>query len=182
MLFISSHGDIPISHLRSWNNRKTKSCRPLNTRSGFPPLVYFISELLQMPSFPLISNSCHLYDYFSASSLFPCTFLPFQSCIFSPSVGFMILLSYFHSAPTFFHNFYLFWQLATHCLRKYFPKDCSSPPCQRKHFRGLKNYYLIRKEDMTATFCYASKNSQKTEMSIQIIAVCHIWIKLSNIK
>lgn len=35
---------------------------------------------------------------------------------------------------------------------------------------------------MIATFQYSSKNSQKKEMLIQIIAICHFWIKLSSIK
>lgn len=134
-----------------------------------------------MLSFPLISHSCHLYNCFSSSSLFPCTFLPFWSCIFSHSMGFMTSFLFSFCSYTF-HNLYLSWQLATCCLRKYFPKDSSFPPRQRKHFHGYKSYYLNRKKDIIAKFQYLSKNSQKKEMLIQIIPICHFWIKLSSIK
>lgn len=182
MLFISSHGDILFSHLRSWNNRKTKACRPLNTKSGFasPGLLDLraLSNALFSLNVQFLSSPWLFFCFLSLS-------LYFSS---SPVLHLLSLSGLYDSSFLFsfcsyiFHNFYLFWQLATRCLRKYFPKDCSSPPCQRKHFHGLKNYYLNKKEDMTATFCYASKNSQKTEMLIQIIAVCHVWIKLSNVK
>jgi len=43
VLFTSSRGNIPISHLRSWINRKTKAADLLIPHLDLPPLVYLIS-------------------------------------------------------------------------------------------------------------------------------------------
>lgn len=124
-------------------------------------------------------SSLQLFFFFLSLSLYFSSFL----------VLYLLSLNGFYDSSFLFsfcsytsHNLYLSWQLATHCLRKYFPKDSAFPPHQRKHFHGYNSYYLKRKKDTIAAFQYSSKNSQKREMLIQIIAICHFWIKPSSTK
>lgn len=68
-LFISSQGNTPISHLGSWSNSKTKLRNLLLPGLASPALFDLVALLNALSSFLL-------YCYFSASSPFPCTFLP----------------------------------------------------------------------------------------------------------